>query len=118
MRCCTLAFLPVEVVNQALVVARAQPVQQQLVFPVETQEVGHGDGLLRQAGEGLHHVVLVQTQEEVVPCLCAAGQDFSALLRTRQGGLFFYERMYWKYKGEFLNCVHTGWLVDDPVAGS
>ena len=71
------------------------------MFPVETQEVGDGDGLLRQAGEGLHHVVPVQTQEEVVPRLCAAGQDFSALLRTRRGGLVYNERIYWKYKRSY-----------------
>lgn len=54
-------------------------IQQQLVFPVETQEVGDGKCVLREARDALHHIVRAEMQMEVVPCFSAARHDVTTL---------------------------------------
>lgn len=46
--------------DQALVVAGGQLAQQLLVFPVQTQVIGDGEGLQGEAGERLHQLVAVE----------------------------------------------------------
>ncbi len=70
---------PVHVMDQTLVVARAEMIQQQLLFPIETQEVGDGKCVLREARDALHHIVWAEMQMEVVPCFSAARHDVTTL---------------------------------------
>ena len=59
---------PVQVLDPALLVP-VQQAQQLLVFPVQAQVVGGGEGLQGQTGEGLHLLEDVQLEAEVVPRL-------------------------------------------------
>lgn len=54
-------------------------IQQQLLFPVETQEVGDGKCVLREARDALHHIVRAEMQMEVVPCFSAARHNVTTL---------------------------------------
>lgn len=65
--------------DQTLVVAWAEMIQQQLLFPVETQEVGDGKCVLREARDALHHIVRAEMQMEVVPCFSAARHNVMTL---------------------------------------
>lgn len=70
---------PVEVADEALLVAQAQLAQQSLVLPEQADVVGEGEGLPGQAGEALQPLVGVQPQPEVVPQLGAARHHAAAL---------------------------------------
>lgn len=68
---CTCAGVgpPVQVTDQALLVAAQQLAQQLLVLPVETQVIGDREGLQRQAGEPFHQLAAAEMQAEVVASL-------------------------------------------------
>lgn len=68
--------------DQTLVVARAEVIQQQLVFPVEAQEVGDGKCILREARDALHHIMLAEMQVKVVSCFSAARHHVTTLQDT------------------------------------
>lgn len=68
--------------DQTLVVAWAEMIQQQLVFPVETQEVGDGKCILREARDALHHIMLAEMQMKVVPRFSAARHHVTTLQDT------------------------------------
>ena len=70
---------PVQVGDQALVVAAQHLAQQLLVFPIQAQVIGDGEGLQREAGDGLHQLEAVQVQTEVIPRLHSSGHDPSVL---------------------------------------
>lgn len=73
---------PVEVINEPLLVAGGQLTQQPLVFAEQTQVVGHGEGLPAEAGDGLHTLVAVQLEAEVVPSLRPSCHDAAVLQRN------------------------------------
>lgn len=70
---------PVEVVDQFFIEACIQPVEQQLVFAVETEIVRDRKWVKGQTGDALHHVLLTEAQLEVVSCLHTACYNASAL---------------------------------------
>lgn len=49
------------------------------MFPVETQEVGDGKCVLREARDALHHIVRAEMQMKVVPCFSTACHDVTTL---------------------------------------
>lgn len=74
---------PVQVQDQALLVEGHQLAQQLLLFPVQTQVVGDGEGLQGQAGEALHLFIVVQMQTEVVPGFYSSGHNSFILQHDR-----------------------------------
>lgn len=73
---------PVEVIDEPLLVAGGQLTEQPLVFAEQTQVVGHGERLPAEAGDGLHALVAVQLEAEVVPCLRPSRHDAAVLQRN------------------------------------
>lgn len=70
---------PVQIRDQALLVAAQQLAQQLLMFHVETQVIGDGERLQGQAGERLHKLIAVKMQAEVVASLRLSRHNRSVL---------------------------------------
>lgn len=93
---------PVEVIDEPLMVAGGQLTEQPLVFAKQTQVVGHGEGLPAEAGDGLHALVAVQMEAEVVPRLRPSRHDVAVLQRNVTPR---------ESEGETLLGAHTWWIL-------
>lgn len=108
---------PVEVVDEPLLVAGGQLTEQPLVFAEQTQVVGHGEGLPAEAGDGLHALVAVQLEAEVVPRLCPSRHDATVLQRNvnkhpeSQRG-----KLLWELTPDGSLRLSTSCCIDAPKA--